>query len=215
VDDCVYRCKAHVVDGYGRPLQGIHVTLETFDFLGYGPLDVAHGYTNAQGNTTVRITPAEPFPGVVRCELPAGDLPREAQDTVRQVRDVHGVDPTSPAFPMDLEAIVAPAPTASTSLPGLKTGAFHGSGEARLYLSGDNAYDKVVLIPQPLDFFEQDPEKRQTADGFWLRFKDILVPLRQKGYDVWLVRPWKTGENIHEQAAELAQAIKHAALVYN
>jgi PKD repeat protein len=215
VNDCTYRCNAHVVDGYGRPLQGIHVTLKTFDVGGLNPIDVVHGYTDAQGNTTVRSAAVEPPAGIVRCEVPRGDLPREAIHALRQVHDVHGVDPTSTAFPMELQPIVAPAATASTSVPGLKTGAFQGSGEARLYLSKDNVYDKVVVIPQGMDFLEQDPEKRQTADRLWFQFMDILVPLRQMGYDVWLFRPWKTGENIHEQAAEFAQAIKHAALVYN
>lgn len=215
VDDCAYRCNAHVADGYRRPIGGVTVTLTTFIRSGDGlaELDRRTAVTNAQGNIpTLRITPGIPAQ-VVRCE--ASDLPRVALNTVLEAASDEGLDPTSTTFPLDLRPLVAPAHTGqAVSLPGLKTGGSHGSGEAKLYLSGDGVYDKVVVIPQGFDFAEQIPGARKTADTLWIQFRQVLVPLRQKGYDVWLVRPFKTGQNIHEQAAELAQAIRHAA-TYN
>ena len=120
-------------------------------------------------------------------------------------RAVHG-ETVPRGTVVELRPILAPPPDDKISVPGLKDGGAHGRAEARLYLAGTGSYDKVVLIPQGMDFNEQNPELRLTPDQLWFQFDQFLTGLYQYGYSVWLFRPYKTGENIHEQAAEFAGA---------
>jgi len=100
---------------------------------------------------------------------------------------------------------VAPEPDAERTF----RGRFNGDAEARLYQSGP--YDHVIVIPEPFNRREQSEFGRRTKYDLWRRF-DVLLPyLYAYGYDVWVVQARQTGENVHEQAAAVAQAIAYAA----
>src|SRR5262249_14625483 len=91
------------------------------------------------------------------------------------------------------------------------TGLDAGAGRMDLYQSG--AYDKVLLVAEHFDQFEHSFGNRERR-AYWRQFSKLLVPLFNAGWDVWMVQPHDTGESLHEQAAEFAQAIHaaHAAL---
>jgi hypothetical protein len=61
------------------------------------------------------------------------------------------------------------------------------------YLPRNGNYNKVVVVPEPMDFGEQDPAFRRNRDGFaWtlrIAAKGVMSQLFEKGYAVWLVQP--------------------------
>jgi hypothetical protein len=83
-----------------------------------------------------------------------------------------------------------------------------GAAVARLYQSG--SYDRPVVIPAPFDPRERTRECF-TEEHVYELFETLMVDLFKEGFDVWIVRT-KTGQNIHEQAAEFAQVVDYAAL---
>jgi hypothetical protein len=125
-----------------------------------------------------------------------------------RVREGDGDNPVPPGTTLVLDAVAVPTPDDVRQFRGLKD----GDAVARLYKSG--AYDKVILIPEPFDPHEQDPVKRIRRDEFWLEFKLAMRQFFREGYDVWLVEPPTTGQNVHEQAAQYAQAVQFAATMY-
>jgi hypothetical protein len=80
----------------------------------------------------------------------------------------------------------------------------------------------VVVLAEPFNPGEKKPEEGpRSAAQIWVEYNGhprhlggfqngILKTFYDRGFDVWIVRPWRTGENVHEQAAEFAQAIQYA-----
>lgn len=77
-----------------------------------------------------------------------------------------------------------------------------------LFGSPDGVYDKPIVIPTPFDPFER--QRPLTIDMLSGLFAPFVEPARARGYDVWFVLT-TSGQNIHEQAAEFAQAVEYAA----
>jgi hypothetical protein len=111
-----------------------------------------------------------------------------------------------PASLARASASVAPTPNMIYYLP--------GGGTAELYESG-NGYDKPVVIAEPFD----SNESERTSSQLWLRYNGnpdvlgggMLVRLSNQGYDVWLVRPPRIGEDLSLQASDYAQAVQVAS----
>src|SRR5207244_3580923 len=97
-------------------------------------------------------------------------------------------------------------------VPGLKfteAPGYTGYALVSVYLSPDGVYDKPVVIPTPFDATEQtnDPV---TPSKLFEEFSPFIVRIKELGYDVLLVHT-QSGQNIHEQAAEFAQAVQWGA----
>jgi Calx-beta domain-containing protein/VCBS repeat protein len=208
----VHSCLGSAVDGYGTNVSGAHVRFwltrpDDSTVVLAAPPDVP---TGADGRAAVTVVFEKATPVELHCRIVQDGLLHK----IRAHENVTSYDPHAPAGQqVSATALMAPAWTTGSgtdpSFGGLREdGPDHGRGHARLYQSG--AYDKVVVIPQGMDFFERTPG-RATADDLWFAFSDGLKALYARGYDVWLFRPYLTGENIHEQAAEFAQAIQHAS----
>ncbi|XXF76244.1 PKD domain-containing protein [Myxococcaceae bacterium GXIMD 01537] len=194
-----YSCAISVRTGDGAPLPGVEVAFEAFSVPPGGTsvrVGVDRGFTKAEGTSLLSLVTTGP-----------------AQYLICELRDVETTEEphVSVADPVEVPkgTVLALDRVASTRVPtrvrfsGLK----QGEAVARLYQSGP--YDRPVVIPNPFDMGEQTPEAWNEAT-LYARFKPFVKPLFELGYDVWMVKT-KTGQNIHEQAAEFAQAIQYAA----
>lgn len=65
-------------------------------------------------------------------------------------------------------------------------------------------------LPPPLDL--QTVGALLEEDSTWSQ--GVLNQLHQAGYDVWIFQPYSTGQDVHEQASELAQGIEFAARTF-
>ncbi len=210
-DELRHICQAHVEDGYLRPLAGVPVHVDVWSIeppgwpdSSFTPDYTTMGTTDSSGSVEV---PVDWSTAKIwwRCRVRAQDLPRRGVGLVTQGETR---EEANHGFRLQLDVTVAPPPDGTLTTSGLNP---DGLGTGSLYMGSDGVYDKVLVIPQGMDFGEQDAELRTDRDRFWFTFRSMLQPLHFLGYDVWMFRPYKTGQNIHEQAAELAQAIQRAA----
>jgi Calx-beta domain/FG-GAP-like repeat len=210
--EAIHSCFGTIRDGYGQPVSGARVRF-WLTVPGNPSSVLAHPddvLTNVSGSAAVTASYDKATAVELHCKILPDGLPHKIKARENQVV----YQPPAPfGQQVTVTAEMAPpwetSPDAMPSFAGEKTAApDHGYGHARLYRSG--AYDKVVIMPQGMDFFERTDD-RATMDDFWFSFGSALKTFHQLGYDVWLFRPYLTGQNIHEQAAEFAQAIQHAA----
>ncbi len=211
--DVVHICQATLLDGYGRPVAGARVefSIETYDHP-HQVLDSTEAFTGPDGRAALPLEWDEEEPVLLRCKVLAQGLGHK----LRRNSGIRGyLVGSGMGAEVFVNAEMAPQwvpQSPPARFPGLRGGPDpdHGQGKARLYLSADGIYDRVVLIPQGMDFFEQS-DGRTDTDELWFTFADALRALHFSGYDVWIFQPHLTGQNIHEQAAEFAQAIQYAA----
>lgn len=198
-------CNITVVDGYSRPMANATVFAELWaptSFGFYTKVAGASGVTNYGGYASVSVT---------------GDTGSDFQTRCSAVASGPGVEAVNAASSSYLTSIVTntfiftPTYNAAQTVCGLSS----GCGNTRLYQSG--AYDKPVIVAEPFNPDEQDVGSR-TIGAMWKEYnghpdslggwsRTMLQRLYQQGYDVWVFQPYKTGQNLHEQAAEYAQAI--------
>jgi PKD repeat protein len=194
-----YSCNASVQNASGFPVPDVEVTLDAYVVEPDAPpRAVSHGVgqTDRSGRASITVTSAGPIQQLV-CEA-------------------HGIRTTTPRSVFATDPVMVPDKTVLalnlTTVPDFVdratfVGLKHGTAVGRLYQSGP--YDKPVVIPSPFDAKEQTGERRTEAT-FYQLFEPFIVLLNSFGFDVWLIKT-QTGQNIHEQAAEFAQAIDFAA----
>lgn len=197
-----FTCTASVRTQAGEPMAGVPITLSAFVMDSDGTLQIAMSpdqrYTDTGGLAHLALT--KPL-GVVVNQLACGAEGIDATTDETQIVS----DPVDVPVPthIDLNLVAVPTFNPIAYFPGLKS----GYGVARLYQRG--AYDKPVVVPTPFDPNEQT-EKHFTHEKLAQLFAPFLDEAWERGYDVWLMKT-KTGQNIHEQAAEFAQLIDLAA----
>lgn len=203
-----YTCRASLHHPGGGGVPGIPVELASFAFEPSprgereNRIHIDTGETKVDGNVDLAIQrdPSRPATRVT-CRF-MGDLRSLALNGPPQESRVHSeeVAPTH----IDLARLVQPTYSRTITVTGLQKDV---SAVARLYQSGP--YDKPVVIPKPFDRAEQT-EDRMTPAKMEKKFREFLDAANEKGYDVWLTNT-RTGQNIHEQAAEFAQVIDTAS----
>ena len=204
-----FSCPATLVDSEHKPLVGETVRLRALrnDGEGRPVIEVgnATGQTGGDGTVTVSVNGAQPV-HMLRCSAGTADPAKRGkfQNALAVVNEPgDGLpDGTEVVFTPD----IAPEPDVTRTFRGLKD----GDAEARLYQSG--AYDHVIVIPEPFNGGEQGDFGRRTQYDLWRKFEGFLPMFYDLGYDVWVVQARLTNENIHEQAAAVAQAIAQAAV---
>jgi len=203
-----YSCDALVHDGYGRPLVGKRVTLQAWsNYTGTGGASAyAEGITDDQGRVLLGFDPGSD-PYYLQCAVDLASLGSGVLGDYKQIAGSGPYVPLPKPTRMTLTVAAVPVPTVSMPLYGLNGG---DSATASLYQS--RSYDKVVVIPEPFNSDEQ-ASGILGPEGLWREMSALAPLLYSQGYDVWLVST-QTGKNIHEQAAELAQAIRLAAVDY-
>ncbi|MFO0725415.1 MAG: hypothetical protein U1E65_16650 [Myxococcota bacterium] len=195
-----YRCDAAMSDEYGRPLWGARVHLRS-QWCGYfGTTDL--------GEVTGTLTRGSNL--ILSGSLPRGNRVNCWVETNNARNTSDGVGQTSPIVSASLtvRAVRTPEPTLTRNVTGLVA----GDAQLDLYQSGD--YDKILIIPEPFDPLENDAGQRRDRTRYWQMLKPLMVQLFGAGWDIWLFQPSNTGANLHEQAAEFAQAIQLAGRSY-
>jgi hypothetical protein len=193
-----YSCDLTLTDLLGRPISGQTVTFtaQWCNTSGLKTLATGTALTGSDGHAHLPLSTTGA--NMLACQVTTSDAIVSG-----------GAKQSGPAFPSGTTLPVAatkyPLPTASVFVNGLET----GQGNAVLYQSG--AYDKVVMIPEYFDMKENDPTARRDQHRFFDALSTLITQLYGQGYDVWLFEPHATGDNLHEQAAELAQAVNAAA----
>jgi hypothetical protein len=194
-----YTCRASLRTTGGDPAPNVRVRLDAY-FMGEESEYTAAGdedLTNADGIAYL----ATSRPGVpitrVSCRFVGINTTIAPEETLTHPTEV----PIGSHIVLD--RTLNPAYERQMWLPGLRG----GDGVARLYQSG--SYDKPVVIPTPFDVKEQTGDAR-TDELLREDFEPFLRAAHQDGFDVWILRT-RTGQNIHEQAAEFAQLIDGAA----
>ena len=194
-----YGCEVTVRDEVGAPVAGAEASLEAFHIpVGQTPLrvGVSRERTDLEGRATLSVSPTAPIQSLF-CGVAGIDTTGEPHVSVSDPVEV------PPGTRLRLDLTVVDRVPARVRFGGLKA----GEAVARLYQSGP--YDRPVVIPTPFDPKEQTVEAF-TEEKLYARFGPFVEPLYELGYDVWLVKT-KSGQNIHEQAAEFAQAVQYAA----
>jgi hypothetical protein len=197
-----FSCQFTITNAYGTtralPAPNAPVRVETrwCNNRGSTVLATAGGFTDATGSLKLFVSSRSP--NVIECSLgpsaePLFHGPKSA------VRKSNTKLPTGTSVALTTQ--IQPAPDATDTLEGLEPGA----GRMDLYQSG--AYDKVLLIAEQFDQREHDALQNRDRRRFWKQLSPLLRSLFDRGWDVWLVQPHDTGESLHEQAAEFAQAI--------
>ncbi len=208
----IYHCEATAQDGYGRKLRGKRVLMQTFlygtpDEPGLEAERHQVAYTNNRGKAFLSLELPYAI-DVLKCSI---DLGLEHHYTpFKQIGGIRtgGIDQPLPSGAVvEVTAIAAPASDKTLTVRGLKG----GNASMDLFLPQNRRYTHVVVIPEPIDFGEQKRQTRRDLEGMWFRFDKLLTKLYEHGVAAWLVQPPATAQNIHEQAAEFAQAINTAA----
>jgi hypothetical protein len=196
-----------VVDGYQRPVPNAQVVLYLYGepCWGSGWQSVS---VSTDGNGQIATSMAGVFYGPPQAWA---ELAANGRRTIGQTYFMASGAGVSGTF------MFVPNPDGAISTDGFE----YGYSTARLYQSG--AYDKPVVIPEGFDPNEQDAGSRREWAQLWLDVngdpnvigngwsQTFLNRLYAEGYDVWLSEPWKTGDNLHEQAAEHAQVVAFAS----
>lgn len=195
-----YTCGFTVTDAYGQPAAGVPVQMESFwcNKNGSRVRATTTGVTGADGREALTLF-SRPS-NVVECRIsdaaePLFGGPRTA------VKKQAAALPTLTR--VDLMSKVQPAPRTTVALTGLE------AGEGRMDLFQSGAYDKVLLVAEQFDPLEHNFAQRDRR-RFWRQLSPLLTELFKQGWDVWLVQPHDTGDSLHEQAAEFAQAVAKA-----
>lgn len=200
-----YSCDLTLTDSYSRPRVGAPVTftLSWCNKFGVKTVATATGTTDATGHAYLTTPMASLGANRATCSVAAPDPINVAKTVTSATRFTTGTTVVGP-----FAASHFPQPDATYSPPGLRAGV----GRADLFRSG--AYDKVVILPEYFDPNEHSFSNRNRV-RFWKELKQLLVEeLYNNGWDVWVFQPYDTGQNLHEQAAELAQTIRYAANAY-
>jgi hypothetical protein len=204
-----YTCSAMLKDEYGRPVADKNVHLVAYsDAEGVAVVASQILQTLPDGTQELSISPQ----GEVRrveCRVYSDEVGTlvEPDRYVLQAPPAGEGAPLSDGQSLSLNAVAVPAPTFTKAIAGAQS---KSHALAALYQSG--AYDKVVVLAEMFNSNEQfwGPRGR---DGLWREVRSFARLLYAHGFDVWLVSTI-TGQNIHEQAAEFAQAIQLAAVEY-
>jgi hypothetical protein len=196
-----YRCAFDVTDAYGAPLAAQPVSMEVRWCSSTGTV-VRKTVSGTTGSNGLRTLTAQSAPGnQIHCKLGLSEpTVGGAAKTTKLVQTT--AIPTNTTVASD--HVLVPLPTLTRTPDGLVA----GEAQMDLYLSG--AYDKVLVIPEPFDPDEHNIHRRERR-RFWSSMGPMLAFLHATGWDVWTFQPHDTGENLHEQAAELAQGIDLAA----
>jgi hypothetical protein len=199
------QCQVHVADKYGNAASGVFVNLTGFistaDPQEIGPVVSTTATTDATGMATAVLPNDSYKDGSCVADPSSNGYTLYGSN---QTFSDSGATRT-----ISVEMVVVPKPDpGSISLS--------GGGNADLYRSG--SYGKPIVIAQP--FFTDEPTQgRKPASQVWKEYngnpallsQGLLESLYSKGYNVWLFRPNSTGSNIHDQAADLAQAVEAAS----
>jgi hypothetical protein len=194
-----YSCEASIREHTGVPVRNVEVVLDAYAVAPDEPRRLAGhaaSYTDDQGLASVELETAEPIQQLVCEAVGVNSTPPPTKSATDPVAVPDGTT-------LSLDLTTLPDAANRVQFEGLN----FGKATARLYQSGP--YDKPVVVPSPFDGAEQTPARRTEA-MFYRLFDPIMPKLYDAGFDVWLVKT-KTGQNIHEQAAEFAQAIDYAA----
>ncbi len=196
-----YGCDLVLTDKLGRPVSGQAVTLsaEWCNRDGVVTQGTRTAYTGTDGR--VAMTLSTRGANILTCRV-------STVDPIVSGKSINGTAKIASGTRLTVTASKYPTPTATRFPAGLVAGA----GQMDLYQSGN--YDRVVVVPEYFDLKENDPTRRRTRTKFWQETHQLMEELYSRGYDVWLFQPSSTGANLHEQAAELAQAIDIAARAY-
>lgn len=191
-----YTCNASLDDQYGHPISGarVHLSSAWCNYYGTQHLGEVVGTIGRGGSMT--LSGSLPRGNRISCWVETTN----AQDTSAGLsRDTGIVSAT-----LNVHALRTPEPTLTRLVPGLDA----GDAQMDLYQSG--AYDKVLIVVEHFDPNDNDPLARRDRTRLWNTMGTLMVQLFNDGWDVWLFQPHHTGENLHEQSAELAQAIQLA-----
>lgn len=197
----IYRCDFDVSDSYGRLVanQVVEMEVRWCSTSGTVVRASASGVTGANGHALLTTSSA---PGnQIYCRLRASEPLEEGQprtDTLTQATAIATNTVNS------LTSVAQPAPTL------IKHAAGRVAGDAELALFQAGAYDRAMILVEPFDPRENDTGHRERTQ-YWKMMRALMVQLYANGWDVWLFQPRSTGDNLHEQSAELAQAIKLAS----
>jgi hypothetical protein len=203
------QCKIQAVDGYGRGASGVEVTLElqftpTREIPNPPPGLSATGTTDETGNVTLSVSSPHRVYRRAACwtNSAAGHyvLYGGSELFLTTTLDNATLFSTMPL-------IVVPKRTDMIPLA--------GGGIADLYQSG--GYDKPIVVAQP--FNSAETTKPFTWSDVWIQYNGdprllaggMLKRLYDQGYDVWLVRPPHTGDDLSHQSADYAQAVQNAS----
>jgi Divergent InlB B-repeat domain/Putative serine esterase (DUF676) len=204
----LFPCHIKAKDAYGKPVTGVSVTLAGYKYL-YGPSEpeavnlITFKRISTDANGDAFLSLPSDYYDYANCFTYSPD---SGYTPVATELDFTFTDYSAGIFS---ELIFIPKPTQTVHLA-------YGGGDADLYISG--SYDKPVVIAQPFD--SDEPAKgRKTAFQLWNQYngnsmllsEGLLQALFREQYDVWLVRPKSTGDNIHSQAANLAEAVQYAS----
>lgn len=153
--------------------------------------------TDANGNASIQLSSAVPIQEL-RCVV------HDVTTTPRPLKIAADPNSVPRGTRLKMSLILLHNFALEARFGGLKP----GQAIARLYASG--AYDRPVVIPAPFRAREQN--EPYTEEELFKLFSrgNFLNQLLARGYDVWLMRT-RTGQNIHEQAAEFAELISYAA----
>lgn len=151
--------------------------------------------TDQDGHATLTLSPGEPVQQI-QCSVPDVEPVNRPNFEIRT--DPVAV-PSGTVLELDLQARVTSGPTL---FEGLKPGV------TKAYLTRSGPYDKPVVIAMPFDPGEQGGNGL-TLSKLYSLFGGLRQKLAAHGYDVWQLKT-RTGQNFHEQAAELAQALDYA-----
>jgi PKD repeat protein len=201
-----YQCTGSVTDAHGTALPGRAVRLTAQRYRNETQFeDVAHrdGVSEVDGEFTVTLP--EQAAGVDRllCRV-WQHLAIKPGEPNRKYLLLDG----SANGVVQLHIVEAPAPKAVHEVKGLDKEVVARVG---LYTTG--AYDKAMIIPEPMNIEEKKKGARKL-DGLWWTYEPYMRAAAARDVAVWIVNMPSTGLNLHEQAAELAQGIQWAAHGY-
>jgi hypothetical protein len=204
----IVQCTITAVDAYGVGAAGVGVDIgiivPPYVQLPGGPVvAVTSGTTDAGGHVTLTQTRPDGFGWF--CATRAGTsgyIPYPAEKVFQTF------NPAINTYTDVLGLVPRPADTIQLA----------GGGTADLYRSA-NGYDKPVVVAQPFNSAETTAG-RFTAADLWRQYNGdprllsqggMLGHLYRSDYDIWLVRPRMTGDDLNHQAADFAQAIQMAS----
>lgn len=195
-----YFCKVSVQHADGSPSPGKPVFFDAYALdsaVHKVRVDHQEGQTGVDGQVTVPIV----SPYLVDQLVCTAHNVRTNQAFTKIVTQRGGI-PRGTTLTLDLTEVPDYVPR--RYFPGLK----RGNAEV-FHIPSAGPNHKPVVVPMPFDPGERT-SRRFTFQTLKDKFKPFLVPANAADYDVWLVMT-ESGQNIHEQAAELAQVIDYVA----
>jgi PKD repeat protein len=211
-----YHCVGTVKDGYGDPLTGRKVLLIAERFEDDRYVEEARKEVMSKPDGSFHANLVLPPNAAPISKLTCRVTPERKTRPGQPTRKFMLASPTGSALSLgstvELDVVEAPRPN---DLPHDVPGFVQRPGEpqARVGLYRTGAYDKVVVFSEPMNFYEQKTPA-WTLDDLWFLFEPYLQQFRRDQVDAWIHMTPRTGHNLHEQAAELAQGIEWAARGY-